>query len=283
MPADPWETLRRQYALRDRPRLLGRRLISQDNIVPISSTPVTSPSPPTPIPSPPSVGTNTQTFLNTGLLKIRRVNALPYTTTPAWPPDGAYNITNTPMTPPIGNTSGEVRKDYIIGGDGLATYFVDICCLYWDTSGLPDTAMVTGATFSATATLSDPFGGGGGKWDMEGRSIVADWQAWTGVFADWSVDIGTSAIAGVPIAETPADGPYEIELQGASANVNKTGLTYLRMGITGGAPSRKSGQMGQSPGANSYNSIAFRGNYSGDSFTGSYAPEKGPHLIVTYA
>jgi hypothetical protein len=70
------------------------------------------------------------------------------------------------------------------------------------------------------------------------RQFVADWYAWDGTSAsDWTATVGTDAISGVDI-DLLADGAWFIaRLDNADANISRTGMTHLRIGISGGIPS----------------------------------------------
>lgn len=167
-----------------------------------------------------TAGTNTQTFLVSGEAGILRTTTPPFSGSPPWPPD----FQNAPTS---SATSYGANKIKYIGGDGGASYWVSVILLSFDTSVLPDTASVIGASLKLVS---------GGTYNTDNRALMADWHVWTPVQADWT-ELGVSgAISGVPISMIPADGPFEIQLENAPANVSKTGLTYLRLTINGGAP-----------------------------------------------
>ncbi|MDP9475230.1 MAG: hypothetical protein M3R38_05970 [Actinomycetota bacterium] len=100
----------------------------------------------------------------------------------------------------------------------------------WDTSSIPDTAQITGARFVGfVVTLQNG----------DARSLTMDWFTWDGTTADYSEVAQTNAHAGTAIGSLTLDADNVFELDNAAANINKTGLSFLRSHISGGQPTGK--------------------------------------------
>lgn len=186
-----------------------------------------------------------------------------YVSSPTYPPAGYQEITGA-TSPTIA-----VRKRYIRQSDSSHTYQIVVGLLRFDTSNLPDTALVTGATLRLH---------GGMEYNTDGRSLTIEYASWTaprGANADWTAAIGTSAHPGVLLSELPypVGSWFEIPLQNVVSGISKTGSTSLRLHISGGAP----GNFGISSG---FNDVIFKGmDYQGSS-PGN--PDYAPRLTVSY-
>jgi PKD repeat protein len=98
----------------------------------------------------------------------------------------------------------------------------------WDTSSLPDSASVTGATLKFYARS---------KSNYESRSLTADWySAWPIDCADFSETAQTTAIPGLPLADIPVTSDKIVQLSGSATGVSRLGRTGLRTHISGGQP-----------------------------------------------
>lgn len=98
----------------------------------------------------------------------------------------------------------------------------------WDTSSLPDNAVIAGASL-------DIAGIGGNSADA--RSMSMDWFVFVGNMSDYISTAQTNAFAGKPIADIPKDNSVSrFALLDAATNINKTGTSGLRMHVTGGQP-----------------------------------------------
>lgn len=276
--ADLYEQLKRQ-ALVAATKRTTRRIAAPTTTLSSAASLAPSSAAPGALASSAMVGTNSMTFLLDASAQAIRYSATPYGPyPPTWPPAGL--LQNGPMD---GSFNDYIipRKDLNVGGDGNALYIVTVGGLRWDTSTLPDTALVTRAVITGVAA--------GGKWDMEGRSLVADWTAWTGTASDWTADTATGALSGIPLASLPASGEFQISLENVVGNVKTSAKTNLRLFITGGAPTIKTGAgiQGQSPGVNSYNSFGIRGTGRYEAVESHFEwrsyPELGPKLTVYYA
>ncbi|MDQ4142143.1 MAG: hypothetical protein M3198_00100 [Actinomycetota bacterium] len=103
----------------------------------------------------------------------------------------------------------------------------------WDTSSLPDDAVIDAATLRLAVDDAE---------SPEGRNLTADWYNWSRIeCSDFSESAQTTALQGVPlnaIADSP-NGTFAINdfvLSGYGANVSRTGYTGLRLHVSGGQP-----------------------------------------------
>lgn len=186
-----------------------------------------------------------------------------YVSNPTYPPTGYQEITGT-ISPTI-----SVRKRYIRQSEFLHTYLIIVGLLRFDTSELPDTALVTGATLRLH---------GGTEYNNDDRNLSLEWASWTaprGVIGDWTATVNGTAHSGVPLNELPypIGSWFEIPLQNVVSGIQKTGVTHLKASIDGGAP----GVFGVSSG---FNDVVFKGiDYQGSS-PGN--PDYAPRLVVSY-
>jgi hypothetical protein len=108
-------------------------------------------------------------------------------------------------------------------------YEVLVGLLRFDTSALPDDAVVTSATLRVFVTEQR---------DADDRLLVGEWlagSAWPIDGSDFALAVGTSALAGVDVTGLTKNASYELPLTGL-ASVSRTGYTGLRLGISGGQP-----------------------------------------------
>lgn len=106
-------------------------------------------------------------------------------------------------------------------------YRIQCALMKWDTSSLPDTAVVTGATLR----FSNEFAAD----DGDARNITGDWYVWVNTNADWSQTALTTAFS-VDLTTVAAVGSRDITLSNARDNVSVTGTTGLRLHIDGVQP-----------------------------------------------
>ena len=132
-----------------------------------------------------------------------------------YPPTGSFNVV----------TNGISVENSLKAGP---TYDVRVTLLRWDTSSIPDNAVITEAVLR-TWTL--------GRQDDDGRNVTADWyDAGTIADDDWTSTAGTDAHAGTTLEHWSGDpGDRDISLINLE-NINKTGVTGLRLHIDGGEP-----------------------------------------------
>lgn len=136
-----------------------------------------------------------------------------------YPPDGT--ITS------ISNTSGVdiTRSDN--GGGKDTSVSVKNGLFRWDTSALPDNAVLSSATvtFNVDQILND-----------DARSLTADWYtSWPIDESDWILSAQTNALSGIALS-TFSLGSNTITLENISTNVSTTGYTGVRFHINGGLP-----------------------------------------------
>jgi hypothetical protein len=136
-----------------------------------------------------------------------------------WPPTGtpAVNTTGTYFT--VGKRNAYSQYQIF---DGLVRF---------DTSSLPDNAQITSATLTITAL---------GKANGDNRNLIGSWYDganWPIDAADYVADVGTTALTGTPIGGIPLNTQTTITLQNPT-QITTTGSTGLRLGLSGGAPSK---------------------------------------------
>lgn len=154
---------------------------------------------------------------------------------------------------------------------GTATYIIGVGLLAFDTSALPDGALITGATLRLYAYP---------VWTSVERLLSFEWASWStpfGAAADYTPLVGTSAHPGVPVStlDPHTFSLLEIPLLGAATGVSKTGITYLKAGITGGATA--TGVAGENSGSGvTWASMAWNASYPD-------RPDYSERLIVHYA
>jgi glucose/arabinose dehydrogenase len=161
----------------------------------------------------------------------------------AYPPSGT----------PVANTNGSfvtAGRRFVFGGyDGFTGL------LRFDTSSLPDNAVVTSATLRVYVTA---------KADDDNRRLVAEWYPssnWPIDSSDYSLSSTGSALPGADITQISTGTTNDFPLTG-SGSVSTTGFTGLRLGIDGGQPN-----------GDNYVQIASSDN----------AALPKPQLLVTYA
>lgn len=94
----------------------------------------------------------------------------------------------------------------------------------FDTSGLPDTAVITGATLRIFVEY---------RWSDNTKMMKAEWYpTFAGTSADWTFNGGNNAIAGVDIASMAVTQDVDFALSNADANISRTGTTRLRIDAT---------------------------------------------------
>jgi hypothetical protein len=112
----------------------------------------------------------------------------------------------------------------------VGSYQVFDALLRFDTSSLPDNATVTAATLKVRVNA---------KTDADNRNLVGEWypaSQWPIDAADWTLNPGTTALAGADVTAIATGATSSFALQGLGS-ISKTGFTGLRLGIDGGQPS----------------------------------------------
>lgn len=190
--------------------------------------------------------------------------------TPPWPPPTTGHVAIEAHSPQP--TLFTVGKSYSLGQvDHM--YELIVGFLKFETSALPDTASVTGATLRLN--MASP-----AIDDEGGRALALEWYSWTTPFtgADWTATVGTSAHPGVSLSTLPPGGSWvEVPLQNANVNVSKTAQTGLRLQVTGGAPGQL---LVRSGAAGAHFRSGFGAAYLGEDPAALAA--LGPKLVVHY-
>lgn len=151
-----------------------------------------------------------------------------------WPPEGWLRAEHTDQDQTIGTFKLRIESWEAV----RSKYEVWVALLRFDTSSLPDNAQIVTAVlrlFQLGATIYE-----------DTRNLTFEWHEWTpprGSISDWTAVEEGNANSGILVSQLPtktADGWTEIPLSNAQTNVNKTGYTYLRAHISGGAPTQPS-------------------------------------------
>lgn len=257
----------------------NRRNIKEPRYLASSLGSIPTSPPPT---SPPGsvIGTNSQTFLATKGGTVERLSG-PYTSggrlsTPPplpWPPTGMISLYSGGDPPSYASAVKWYQPSLPPGND---TYQVAVGLIKFDTSALPDTAQIASATLRllCTAYNTGP--------ETE-RNATFEWAPWTepsGADADWTAVAGITAHNGIPLKTLPSNYSWvEIPLKDAPANVSKTGSTFLKGHIDGGAPSGTPLTYG---GNNRYELTWMGGGYWYP-YLDQGGPTTAPQLVIRYA
>ncbi len=130
-----------------------------------------------------------------------------------WPPGGSVTITDNACHP---------RKRR--AGDN----YLWVGVMRWDTSDMPQGAQVV----SAALEISPP-----DKTTNNARNLDSDWFNWTGLAGTdvWISGSLTTAFTKI-ITSISLTSVNSIPLSSAAANIVPTGMTHLRLAISGGRP-----------------------------------------------
>lgn len=138
-------------------------------------------------------------------------------TVATWPPTGSV----------LRDTTFEAmyaEKDYNAGRNDFT---IINPLLKWDTSSLPDGAIITGATLRIWVSL---------KSDANSKSLTAGWYAWDGTSdTDYSEAAETNAHTGTALSAITTATTNDFALTNAAANISTTGTTSLRLHLSDGA------------------------------------------------
>lgn len=112
-----------------------------------------------------------------------------------------------------------------------ANYTVRPAIIAWDTSSLPDTNTISGATLDIVP-LSTNFN------NADTRNLVGEWYAgYTGsIVAGDYTDTPASTAFSIALSALTTDTINTITLTNPDTNISKTGVTALRLHIDGGQP-----------------------------------------------
>ena len=170
----------------------------------------------------------------------------------------AWGVAYPPSTQDPVDTTGTVvtaRRGFPNLGGGL-DYAIDLAYLGFDTSSIPDGAVISSAFLRVKIA---------NIWaNADARSLVFDYYDWgasldSGDFS--TANISGSAHAGTLISALTQFALVDLPLVAPNTNINKTGFTRFRGGVSGGSPT----------GENSLEIYSF-----------DHATEPAPQLIVTY-
>jgi hypothetical protein len=109
-----------------------------------------------------------------------------------------------------------------------STFGVNNGLLQWDTSALPDNAIVSSATLTVWVSTVD---------NIDARSFQGEWFNWGASCgaSDWTATPASTAFS-VPNSSVAANANNSITLAGVAGNINLAGRTYLRLHESGGQP-----------------------------------------------
>jgi hypothetical protein len=109
-----------------------------------------------------------------------------------------------------------------------STYAVNNGLLQWDTSALPDTAVVASATLTVSVSAVD---------NADARSFQGEWFNWGASCdaSDWTVSAAGTAFS-APNSGIVANADNVFALTGLLGNINLSGRTYVRLHESGGQP-----------------------------------------------
>jgi hypothetical protein len=109
-----------------------------------------------------------------------------------------------------------------------STYADNNGLLQWDTSALPDTAVVTSATLTVWVVTVD---------NTDARSFQGEWFNWGASCdaADWTLSAASTAFS-APNSSIVTNAANTIPLSGVLGNINLSGRTSVRLHESGGPP-----------------------------------------------
>jgi len=173
---------------------------------------------------------------------------------------GQTNPDNTwpPVTTQIGGDATTDMRARKVNHQTFVFTEAAVMLMRFDTSALPDNAIISAAVLRLNIIA---------KADANNRSLAGEWYAssnWPIDSGDYVLDVGTDAIPGTDITGLTAGADNDFTLSNPT-NVNKTGFTGFRLGVTGGDPGQ--------PGDND-NSVTVA--------TFDHATLAEPRLLVTY-
>lgn len=129
-------------------------------------------------------------------------------------------------------------------------YFTDNALLRFDTSTIPDTATITGATLRFYASTFS---------NVNSLSLTGGWYVWDGASStDFTGTPETTAIAAYPLSGITVSSDNDVVLSDSAGfpNISKTGYTYLRLHVSQRAANAAP------TGANSLQIVAYENPYS---------------------
>ncbi len=141
----------------------------------------------------------------------------------SYPPTGSVTVSDTTAT------------DDIVKRKAGSLYTERLALDRWDTSSLPDSATVTAATLRVRITSI--------AGDADARNLVGEWYVFTGSLSsgDYSTPPQGSDAYSVDISNLVNGQDNDITLSDVAANINLTGNTGIRHGVSGGTPTGSNG------------------------------------------
>ena len=159
--------------------------------------------------------------------------------------------------PPVGNPDVYVSATTIYtqrSDSDAITARVGNALIRWDTSYLPNDALVEDVTLRAYVTSLH---------NANGRNLTADWYtAWPIDGTDYQFSRQSSALSGIPISSITSGQDNDWSLDNGAANVSLTGFTGVRLHVDGAYPT-------------GLNNVHIASN--------DHTSQSGPRLIVTYS
>lgn len=136
-----------------------------------------------------------------------------------WPPDTATDVINN-------DVAVYPAKELVSAGN----YQIINPLLKWDTSALPDNAVISAASLSIYISNLGA--------NTNSKVMTADWYTWTMAAADYTATAGTNAIASWDYTANAVNNAYNtIPLLNADDFISRSGYTYLRLHLSdGGTP-----------------------------------------------
>lgn len=159
--------------------------------------------------------------------------------------------------PPLGTITHDTTSTLLLperrGANGTQ---VTVACMKWDTSSLPDDAIINSAILRAYVTS---------KTSNNNLSVTLDWYVFDGTVADFSHNALTTAHAGAAISSLTTGTANDFTLINVN-NISKIGTTGLRLHIS---------QLAGDAIPTTFNSVNIA-SYEHTTFAA-------PQLIITYA
>src|SRR5262249_22427076 len=160
----------------------------------------------------------------------------PYTTCAGASASDGYALSQSAAYPP-GFSSCNTSSAYFFASKSFtgSVYQVHNGLVKWDTSSLPDDAVVTGATLRAYSPASSNI-------NTDSRNVTMDWYNWdipkVGCDSTDASSAGANnAFAGVSISSLIFDyNDFVLTDSAGFPHINVAGTTYLRLNVDGGQP-----------------------------------------------
>lgn len=138
------------------------------------------------------------------------------------------NTTSDPYPPIVGPSAADNAYNWTTNEDHVTAGFtVRMCLVRWDTSDLPNNAIILSAKMRVYVISEIAF---------DGKKLIGEPYVFSRSAADYTHYVGNSAINGFPLVNATRNNTFvEVPLDGLHA-INTTGYTSLRLGIESGEP-----------------------------------------------